>query len=275
MLKVHLLGKSSFQISQKDRPVFRKSLRLRILGFLIRVGEPVSRKRLSRIFWPHLSDQDARTYLRNVLARLKDDFAPWLEITRDTICFKIDSDSWVDLYELEKILAQYKDANLDELEYAEVSEYKHGLGLYKGEYMADLTRSISPWFDEWLESERSFLRSQVSEAYKKLVDYRVKKRDWQNGIEEARQIIHIDQKDETGWLLLMKCLANSGDLRRAQEAYERYNRFNMSAPDQSSTAKHMDLLYRRIGQRISGTSLILDDLDLDTGADSDPEIRAD
>lgn len=261
MLKVHLLGKTSFQITQNSEAIFRKSLRLRILGFLILNRDPVSRKRLSRIFWPHLNDQDARTYLRNILARLKEDFSPWIEVTRDSICFKTDSDCWVDIYELEKILNQYKELNFRDLEYAQVNEFKTGLDLYKGSFMEDLTKSISPWFDEWISSEREYLLKQVLEGYEKLVAYRIEKQDWDVAIEEAGKMVTLNPKYENGWYLLMRSLANSGDLRRAQEAYERFEKSPSNKLKVSKTQQEMNLLYRRIGQKISGINLNLDSFD--------------
>lgn len=263
MLKVHLLGKTSFQISPSTQAIFRKSLRLRILGFLILSKEPVSRKRLSRIFWPNLNDQDARTYLRNILARLKDDFSPWLEVSRDSIAFKADSDCWVDVYELEKILAQYKPLNFSELEYSDIREFKSGLELYRGSFMEDLTKSISPWFDEWIVSERDYLLKRVLEGYEKLVLYRIEKQDWDLAIEESSTMIQLDQFSANGWFFLMRCLAKSGDLRRAQEAYERFERIPGSQAKNTKTHRDMNLLYRQIGQRISGINLNLDSPDGD------------
>ena len=53
----------------------------------------------------------------------------------------------------------------------------------------------------------------------------------------------------------MKCLVSSGDLRRAQEAYERYERTPTADVQQSSAGREMHHLYRKIGQRISGINL--------------------
>lgn len=255
MLKVSLLGKTVFQYTQGNHEPFRKSLRLSILGYLIRTRKPVSRKRLSRIFWPHLSDADSRTYLRNILARLKTDFGPWLEIDRETVFFNGDHACSVDWYELEKILARYQQLDLTELTAAQLDALRDGLALYKGPFMGDLSRAVSPWFEEWLSSERRFILGQVLSGYSKLVEARIYNREWEKGIADARQMISLDQDHQESWLLLMKCLANSGDLRRAQEAYERYERTPTADVQQSAIGREMHQLYRKIGQRISGINL--------------------
>ena len=175
-------------------------------------------------------------------------------------------DCWVDIYELEKILTQYKSLDFNDLEYSAVNEFKYGLELYKGAFMEDLTKSISPWFDEWIATEREFLLRQVLEGYEKLVLYRIEKQDWDLGIEEARHMITLSHFHQNGWFLLMRCLAKSGDLRRAQEAYEDYERIPTDHVKHSKTEQEMNLLYRRIGRRISGIKLNLD------GTEPDQEV---
>lgn len=255
MLKVSLLGKTVFQYTQGTHEPFRKSLRLSILGYLIRVGQPVSRKRLSRIFWPHLSDADARTYLRNILARLKVDFSPWLEINRDTVFFNGSDSCSIDLYELEQVLARYEQADFNTLTEAQLNEFRDGLLLYEGPFMGDLSRTVSPWFEKWLRSERQTILNQVLNGYSKLIEARIDRQEWSNGIEDARQMIRLNQDYQVSWLWLMRCLANSGDLRRAQEAYERYERTPTADVQQSAVGREMHQLYRKIGQRISGINL--------------------
>ena len=255
MLKVYLLGKTVFQYTEGNHEPFRKSLRLSILGYLIRTRKPVSRKRLSKIFWPHLSDANSRTYLRNILARLKADFSPWLEIDRETIFFNGSHSCTIDLYELERILDRYDQVDFTELTEGQLDEFRKGLHLYEGPFMGDVSRKISPWFEEWLQTEQQLILNQVLNGYSKLIEARIYRKGWEKGIADARRMISLDQDHQESWLLLMKCLASSGDLRRAQEAYERYERTPTADVQLSTVGREMHQLYRKIGQRISGINL--------------------
>lgn len=258
MLKVQLLGKTTFQFTEGGQLPFRKSLRLGILGYLIRVGEPVSRRRLSKIFWPDLSDQDARTYLRNILARLKGDFGPYMVISRNSIHFDVTQDCWVDLLELESALQEFAQADIFSLDKEQADQLRSSLRLYNGVFMSDFSRQASDWFEEWVARERDFILDNTLQGYTKLINYSIKNEDWKQGMDDAKMMISLDQSRQAGWLLLMKCLANSGDLRRAQEAYERYERSPMADLQSTSVGREMSLLYRKIGQRISGINLNFD-----------------
>ena len=258
MLKVQLLGKTTFQFTEGDQPPFRKSLRLGVLGYLIRVGEPVSRRRLSKIFWPTLSDQDARTYLRNILARLKSDFGPYMVISRNSVHFDVTQDCWVDLIELEKALKMFSSVDILSMEAEQAEELRASLSLYQGEFMSDFSRQASDWFEEWVTRERKSILDKTLQGYTKLINYSIKDENWKQGMEDAKMMIALDQSRQIGWLLLMKCLANSGDLRRAQEAYERYERSPKADLQSTSIGREMNLLYRKIGQRISGINLNFD-----------------
>ncbi|MFK7805878.1 MAG: BTAD domain-containing putative transcriptional regulator [Anaerolineae bacterium] len=227
-----------------------------MLGYLIRVGKPVSRQRLSRIFWPHLPNSDSRTYLRNILARLKRDFSPWLQITRDEVSFVVtDQSCTVDLYELEAVLARYQHEIFNELNVDQLAEFRDGLALYEGPFMGDFSRTISPWFEEWLTYERQYILERVQSGYAQLIECGIYHEEWGACISDAKKLIGLDPDHQESWLLLMKCLARSGDLRRAQAAYERYERSSAADFRQSETGREMSLLYRKIGQRISGINL--------------------
>ncbi|MEM9773297.1 MAG: BTAD domain-containing putative transcriptional regulator [Chloroflexota bacterium] len=255
MLKVQLLGKTTFQFTEGDQQPFRKSLRLGVLGYLIRVGEPVSRRRLSKIFWPNLSDQDARTYLRNILARLKNDFGPYMVISRKSVHFDVTQGCWVDLHELEKWLQQFKEVDIMHMDDEQAESLRSALALYQGEFMSDFSRQASDWFEEWVMRERQSILDNTLQGYTLLINYAIRNENWKQGMEDAKMMIALDQSRQIGWLLLMKCLASSGDLRRAQEAYERYERSPQADLHSSRVGREMNLLYRKIGQRISGINL--------------------
>ncbi|MEM8861116.1 MAG: BTAD domain-containing putative transcriptional regulator [Chloroflexota bacterium] len=261
MLKIKLLGKTIFQFTEGDNTPFRKSLRLGVLGYLIRMGQPISRKRLSKIFLPDLPDQDARTYLRNILARLKNDFTPYLVVTRNSVHFDVSKDCWVDLLELEEVLAKFSSMYPAEMTAEDADNLRTALQLYNGPFLGEFSRQASDWFEEWVGRERQAILNKTLEGYSKLIHYSIHNQDWKQGMEDAKMMISLDQSRQIGWLLLMKCLASSGDLRRAQEAYERYERSPSADLQSTSTGREMNLLYRKIGQRISGINLNFDNDD--------------
>ncbi|MFT5193720.1 MAG: DNA-binding SARP family transcriptional activator [Cellvibrionaceae bacterium] len=256
MLKISLLGKTVFQHTHGQHEPFRKSLRISILGYLIRTGEPVSRKQLSQVFWPHLPDSNSRTYLRNILSRTKDDFSPWLEVDREMVYFNRNSHKClIDLYELEAVLERYKRVDFKKLNVVKLDEFRKGLSFCDGPFMDGLSRTSSPQFEEWLIQERQFILDQVLRGYKKLINSQLVRKDWQGSITDAQSMIRLDQSNPESWLWLMKCLASSGDLRGAQYAYEKYERVPMADVQASQSGREMHYLYCKIGQRISGIDL--------------------
>ena len=127
-LALSFLG--GFQVVLDGHPVTEfKSNKVRaLLAYLaVEADRPHRREALAGLLWPERSDRDALSNLRYTLANLRRTLGdpsaatPFLLITHDTIQFNPISDHWLDVAELERLIA---DACAHRLEGADNSEIR-------------------------------------------------------------------------------------------------------------------------------------------------------
>src|SRR5215218_7080597 len=137
---------------------------LALLGYLIaHHAVPQAREKLVDLLWPDLLPRQGRRMLSDTLWRARRLLTPpgqadtqALLIAGDTVTFRPDSTTWVDLIAFEQALQERKaaDAGADE-------RLRAAVELYRGDFLEDC-------YDDWALFERERLREQYLSALQRL-----------------------------------------------------------------------------------------------------------
>ena len=247
LLNVSLLGRVEFIYPHTNHLPFRRSLRIALLAYLIRVGRPVSRKQLSETFWPNISSAQSRTYLRNMLQRLKSDFGAHLNIDKEYVSFKFSSKSKIDV----QLFAEEMDAfgGMEAENGPEKYQKLSGaLSHYTGLFLADYTREVSLPFDHWLQIERQSLHATAIEGYHKLLTHRLQNQEFEQGLTDTRHLLALEPFDEVGHLCMMQFFVMNNELRKAQSTFERYESLLNRDIGTTGLGDEIVELYKQIGR---------------------------
>lgn len=247
LLNVSLLGRVEFIYPHTNHLPFRRSLRIALLAYLIRVGRPVSRKQLSETFWPNISSSQSRTYLRNMLQRLKSDFGAHLNIDKEYVSFKFSSESKIDVQLFAEEMDAYREMEAENApdKYQKLSS---ALSHYAGLFLADYTREVSLPFDHWLQIERQSLHATAIEGYHKLLTHRLQNQEFEQGLTDTRHLLALEPFDEVGHLCMMQFFVMNNELRKAQSTFERYESLLNRDIGTTGLGNEIVELYKQIGR---------------------------
>ena len=248
-LTVSLLGNIDFKYPNIEHPPYRRSLRLALLAYLIRVGKPIPRKQLSELLWPDMEPPQPRTYLRNMIQRLKVDFGDHLIISKDFVAFKFSNESAIDLIDFEEGFSTFESMEINTPKEA-YRHLSHVLMLYKGKFLGEFERHVSEAFDNWVHLERQNLHAKAIEGYHKLLYYRLKEREYEQGLTDTRRLLALEPFDELAHLCMMQFFVMNNELRRAQTAFERYESLLEKDLGITGLGDEIVTLYKQIGRKL-------------------------
>lgn len=247
MLHIKLLGHAQFHFSDRPNTQIRSSLGCAVFGYLIRQPAPVARAELSQLFWPHLAPADAKTYLRNVLRRLKLHFHPWIQYDRKSVWVNLDGSCKVDLLELEKMLAVLETKKISTLSQNVVNNFNKGLLTYEP-FLGNFRHYRSKLFLDWIEAEDQEIRGRVMKGYATIANYQLLHKRYDSGLAVGKRMMEVDVSDPQAWKILMQCHYVMGNFRQAQLAFEKYDKEYGCQNRDSSGVKEILELYREIGR---------------------------
>ena len=161
-LKVYLFGAP--RLTQGDVPVEtgrRKATT--VLAYLVLTRQIQRREQLATFFWPEHSPGEGRANLSRMLSALRKTLGEaWLVSDRQTVGLDPEADVWVDVLEFRRLLGQVQSHHHPVESVCEtcLSALATASGLYQGDFMAGLTLTDSPEFDDWQvwQTERSATR---------------------------------------------------------------------------------------------------------------------
>jgi Tol biopolymer transport system component/DNA-binding SARP family transcriptional activator len=172
-------------------------------------GAPQRRDTLIGVFWPELSEPNARNALSQSLHRIRQALGSEAVRTRGS------SEIEIDRSRIECDALAFLDAlDSDELEAA--------LDLYRGDLLAGLNVSGSPEFERWLDAERSELRRKAFDAALDLGQAAENEDDQASAARWFRRAAAIIPESGNAVRHLMTVLAGTGN---AAEAVREFNRF--------------------------------------------------
>ncbi|HFD38890.1 MAG TPA: tetratricopeptide repeat protein [Anaerolineae bacterium] len=246
-LAIRLLG--PFQVTLDGEPVthFESDKVRALLAYLVVEAErPHRRERLAGLLWPDLPEQAARTNLRVALANLRrvigDRNAPTprLQITRQSIQFCPQEDTWSDVAALTQALSRSSAYVLP----ARVAE---AVELYRGDFLEGFSLPGSAVLEEWALVVRERLARLVLPALRRLTRYYERQGRYRRALRYARRLADLDPWDERGQRQVMYLLALSGQRNAALRRYKTLSRMLAEElgiePEDETTA-----LYHRLCQ---------------------------
>src|SRR5579871_4791106 len=105
-LKMTLFGMPQIEVDGLSIDLGRRKA-IALLAYLAVTNQPHSRDTLATLLWPDYSQVNSRAVLRSVLKSVKAAFGgSWLQIERDAIALNQDENSWVDVSEFRRLIAE-------------------------------------------------------------------------------------------------------------------------------------------------------------------------
>ena len=255
MLTISLL--TPFSLQQDEQALTLTSRRTEALFvYLLRRGKSQARDVLANLFWDDLSQTQATGNLRVLIANLHKAVGPHVTITRQSVAFDLKSDFYCDLTVLEQALTEARSQQADGLSQANAKKLAQALDSYRGELLPGFYLRGGQQFDEWLATEREWLRTRVIETLSDLTNTFLSLGDYRAGIEQAQRLVKLDPLREEGHQQLMQLLAADGQTGAALAHYHRCVQLlnaEMGAPPSPATTQLFQQIQR--GERQSPTPL--------------------
>jgi DNA-binding SARP family transcriptional activator/predicted ATPase len=175
MLKINLLGRTSSNLNGSPTLAFRTRKAEAILYYLVMAAQPIDRSTIAELFWSDMTTANAQKNLRSVLPGLRDLLGDYLLITNRQITFNQSLEHLVDLYELQRVLA---DSSLTHAEkFSQFTKY------YQGELLAGLSIANAPEFESWLAQQREALQQTITIALQHWTEHFLEQKNFKLGLE--------------------------------------------------------------------------------------------
>src|SRR5688572_26402261 len=182
-----------------------------LLAYLaLRPDESHSRDRLANLLWEDADEELARTSLRQALAALRKALpgSAQAALLADTESVGIDTE----------LLSSDIDAFRRSLVAGTRTSLQDAINHYRGDLL-DGFDARSTAFDEWLSSERSTLRKQVSEALNRLTDLCVAAEDNDGALTASIRLVSLEPLNETAHRRIMELQARRNAYAEALRQY--------------------------------------------------------
>jgi len=193
-----------------------------LLAYLAVTGQPHSREAIAALLWPDFDAPSAYAYLRNALWMLKQTpLADRVEVEQETLTFRQDEATWVDVARFEAALAARRAHPHPEREVCEacIPLLEEAVALYQGDFMAGFTLEDSAAFDEWQFFRAESLRRAYTGALEKLTLW-YSSRAPETALEYARRWQSCDPLHEGAHRHLMTLYAKVGQRAAALHLYD-------------------------------------------------------
>jgi eukaryotic-like serine/threonine-protein kinase len=215
MIRFQLLG--TIDLRDEDgrelRPILAQPKRLALLAYLA-AAEPAGphrRDTLLGLFWPELDQEHARKALGQAVHFIRRTLGDTALISRTAEELSLDeTTAWVDVRAFRSAL--------------EASRVEEALELYRGDLLPSFFVPEAPGFEEWLERERSRLRSRAAKAARVLAEHQEAGQNLTLAVTAARRAVELSDGDERPLRRLMELLDRLGDRAGAVRAYELFAR---------------------------------------------------
>ncbi len=182
-----------------------------LLAYLaLRPGESHSRDRLATLLWEDADEELARTSLRQALAALRKSLPTGAQaaLLADTETVGVDAGL------LQSDIGAFRDSLLAGTR----TSLQEAISHYRGDLL-DGFDARSTAFDEWLSSERSALRKQMSEALQRLTDLCVAAEDNDGALTACIKLVSLEPLNEAAHRRIMELQARRNSYAEALRQY--------------------------------------------------------
>ncbi|MBK8987729.1 MAG: tetratricopeptide repeat protein [Chloroflexi bacterium] len=223
MLRIYLLG--TIRIEQNGRPLTDLGTRKAeaLLAYLVCQARPFPRETLAELLWEDRDPQQALANLRSLLSGMRNQLAPFLTITRQTVAFNHNSDYWLDVDEFNRLVTASAEQAVGQNEPPAISHpLQQAVELYRGDFLAGFYVRESRGFEEWVLLERERLQRKAIAALRRLVDDALNNSDYAIGLRCVEQLLVLDNLSERAHREKILLLARSGQTNAALHHYKTY-----------------------------------------------------
>jgi predicted ATPase/DNA-binding SARP family transcriptional activator len=261
-LSLALLG--SFEVTLDGKPVTTfESVKVRaLLAYLaVEAGRSHARAFLAELLWPDLPAATSLTYLRHVLAKLKQAIPdsvpsapPFLLVTRETIALNSACDYRLDVVSFSALLEMCAGHPHRHPETCRACAQRRAaaVALYRGDFLDHFLLGDSVAFEEWAAIKRERLSQQMLDALARLTTYYERRGAYQDAQHFAWRRVAFDPWEDEACQQLMRVLWLSGQRNAALAHYARYRRIlqqELGVEPSAETA----VLYERIRDGATST----------------------
>ena len=236
-LEVFLLG--GFRVRRDGTFLPPEAFRRRRAADLLQLlsltpGGACRRDEAIRALWPEKSQELGANNLHRALHDLRHSLGgEYVTLEKGTL--RLSGDAWVDVRELEALLARGDPTSL-----------AAALELYRGELCPDAPDA------DWLEARRTALRHRFADGVLRLARHHTASGGHAAGIDALRRLLALDDTEEEAHRLLMRLLLDSGRPREAEEAFEACAaalRAKLDSSPSRATLELLETVRRRDGER--------------------------
>lgn len=221
-LKVFTLG--GLKILRGSQPVtgFISRKVEALLVYLAANPREHPREVLSELLWEDLPQSQSMSYLRTALSSLQKQLAPFLAVTRQSIAINPESDTWLDLNELDAALdaAEGKWQEHGAFTRNEAAILEEALSFYQGAFLQGFHVRGALGFENWMIATNDRLQARVIEALYRLGQHALARGLYNKGITQVTRGLGIDPLHEPMHRLLMLLFARSNQRSAALAQYE-------------------------------------------------------
>ncbi|WP_077965630.1 alpha/beta fold hydrolase [Ensifer adhaerens] len=193
-------------------PASTRKARALMAYLALQAGHSQSREKLAALLWGGLSEEQARTNLRQTLSVLRRTLEAtgreWLVIKGDRVTLDL-RDADLDVWQFEALAAG---SATDDLEQA--------IALYPGELLEGFNLAEEP-FEDWLRTERERLRLLAIAVLEKLITRRIAGNDSGASVPAATRLLSLEPLREDIHRTLMRAYATKGQFNLALAQYQR------------------------------------------------------
>jgi WD40 repeat protein/DNA-binding SARP family transcriptional activator len=225
-LRIYTLGGLSIECNEQPVNGFISRKVEALLVYLACTGRSQAREVLAELLWPERSQSQSLRSLRVGLSNLRQILPENVNITRRTVSLAADPATWIDVAEVEQLLASagIRERREGILSDGEAKALVSALDFYRGDFLQGFYVADSRAFEEWAEMERDRLRRIVIEALHHLVLYDLQHGVYADGIAQATRLLSLDPLHEEINRHLILLLAQAGQRTQALAQYEAYCR---------------------------------------------------
>ena len=175
-----------------------------ILYYLL-VEREAPRSKIADLIWGNnVGDQKVKSNMRNAIYVLRKllwtDFL--IEPRKNILQINPEIDVHLDLEQLNK-------------DSAEITN------IYAGEFLQDFYLKENEYYNEWILNTRQELQQIYIDRLKQSIARRFESQDWSQCEAQAKQLISLDEYDETGYYYLMEIYRIRGEYHKAIALYDR------------------------------------------------------
>jgi DNA-binding SARP family transcriptional activator len=182
---------------------------------LLNTHSPGSRHLIAGLFWPDLSEAQARNNLRQILHQIRHalpDSDRFIEVSTNSVGWRADSPFCLDVFEVNTEMDRAVEARRKGDLLRERNALEQVLKLYQGSLLPSC-------YDDWIIPERERLHQLCLEALERLTLILEGQHEYTAAIPIAQRLVQHDRLHENGYRLLMRLYSLTNDRASALRAY--------------------------------------------------------